>query len=198
MGLVLSAPSGGGKSTLSRLLLERDTLLTMSVSLTTRPKRHGEEEGQDYYFVSQGEFIRQRDTGDLLEWAEVYGHHYGTPRRLVEALLAQGKDVLFDVDGQGMRQLRVSLQDNMVSIFMMPSTLRELKRRLEGRGVEKTTEMERRISAFSSQLATAEHYDYVVLNDDVETCYKQLHEILNAERKKRIRYHNLKEFIASM
>ncbi len=177
---VLSSPSGGGKTTLLRQLLVGQEDLRLSVSVTTRPSRPEEEEGRDYHFVSPEEFQRRIKTGELIEWEEVHGAHYGTPQ---ETLSENDCDVLFDVDTKGALRLR-TLYPNTTLIFIQPPTLEELERRLRARGTEDPAELERRIENFRREMDAKEEFDYVIVNDTVERAVSELREIINKVRKK--------------
>jgi guanylate kinase len=196
--LVLSSPSGAGKSTIARALLERDDSLFLSVSLTTRPPRPGEVDGTDYYFVSVEDYQRRVDNNDLLEHAEVFGNFYGTPRSLVEKHLTVGEDVLFDIDWQGTQQLRESARDDLVSIFILPPSIEELEKRLTGRGQDAPDVVQKRMSKAADEMSHWPEYDYVIVNDVVEESIQNVQAILKAERLKRVRRLGLVDFVNSM
>jgi guanylate kinase len=179
--IVISAPSGSGKTTLCRMLLREDSDVVRSVSLTTRPIRSGEEEGEDYYFIPERSFIYKKKKGELLESARVHGYYYGTPRRFVEKLLQQGKDVLLAIDVQGALQVRGKYSDSIL-IFLLPPSLRQLKERLLKRGREGRHEIEGRIKASRRELKQIKRYDYLVINDRLKKALCQLKAILVAER----------------
>lgn len=183
---VLSSPSGAGKSTIARKLLASDAHIRMSVSATTRAIRPGEVEGQDYHFVDVPRFKAMVADGDFLEWAHVFGHRYGTPRRPVEAMLEQGLDVLFDVDWQGAQQIYQSGVD-VVRVFILPPSLIELRRRLESRGTDSQAIIDGRMARAASEISHWDGYDYVLVNDDIDRCFGQVRTILDAERLKRRR-----------
>ena len=193
--LVLSSPSGAGKTTISRRLLELDDSIHMSVSVTTRPRRPGEVEGRDYWFVTPAEFSEMVDDRRLLEWAKVFGNHYGTPRRPVEEALALGNDVLFDIDWQGTQQLAEHARDDLVSIFILPPSTRELERRLRQRAQDPEDVVAARMAKASDEISHWAEYDYVVLNEDVDSTLAQVRSILQAERLKRRRQTGLGDFV---
>jgi guanylate kinase len=179
--LVLAAPSGAGKTSISRALLERQPGLRLSISATTRPPRAGEQDGVHYYFRTKAEFDRLREQGDLLEWAEVFGHYYGTPRAPVMEALARGEDVLFDIDWQGFRQLRARLAGDVAGIFLLPPSLEELARRLEKRG-DAPDLIARRMARARDEISHCREFDYVVLNEDFAAALAAVESILAAER----------------
>jgi len=196
--LVLSSPSGAGKSTIARALLEREEQLSLSVSLTTRPPRPGEVDGKDYHFVSVEDYQAKVDSGDLLEHAEVFGNFYGTPRSLVEKHLTVGEDVLFDIDWQGTQQLRESARDDLVSIFILPPSIEELERRLTGRGQDSEDVVQKRMAKAADEMSHWPEYDYVIVNDVVDDSILSVQSILKAERLKRVRRLGLVDFVNSM
>jgi len=185
--LVLSSPSGAGKTTLARRLLEADAAIALSVSLTTRAPRPGEVDGRDYHFVSRAELEARRDQGDLLEWAEVHGNLYGTPRSRVEADLTAGRDVLFDIDWQGARQLAAASPADVVRIFILPPSGRALAERLRRRAQDPPEVVARRLAGAPREIAHWSDYDYVIVNDDVERSVSGLVAIVAAERLRRTR-----------
>ena len=192
--LVLSSPSGAGKTTLSRMLLEEDNEIIMSVSATTRPPRSGETHGEDYYFVDKETFGLMANKNELLEHAKVFDNYYGTPRGLVEEALISGKDVLFDIDWQGYQQLKQSGLE-VVGIFILPPNKKELVKRLKNRGRDTTKEMKKRMNLVQDEISHFPEYDYVVINKDLNKCVKQIQYIINAERLKRSRLNNLTKFV---
>ena len=196
--LVLSSPSGAGKTTLSRMLLERDGGLEMSVSVTTRPKRPGEVSGVDYHFIEPDEFNLKVNRRELLEWAKVFGHYYGTPRGPVEMALAAGRDVLFDIDWQGTQQLRESAREDLVSIFILPPSTRELERRLKARAQDSTEEVGRRMAKAADEMSHWAEYDYIIVNRDLERSLVQVQAVLQAERLRRERQIGLHEFVKGL
>lgn len=193
--LVLSSPSGAGKTTISRRLLEHETQLDMSVSVTTRPRRPGEVEGRDYWFVSPAEFNIMVNEKRLLEWAKVFGNYYGTPKGPVSEALAKGQDVLFDIDWQGTQQLAEHARNDLVSIFILPPSTRELERRLRQRAQDPEDVVAARMAKASDEISHWAEYDYVVLNEDVDSTLAQVRAILHAERLKRSRQTGLGEFV---
>ena len=193
--LVLSSPSGAGKTTLSRLLMERMKGLRMSVSATTRPMRPGEVEGKDYLFVDQARFEEMVKKHKLLEWANVFDHRYGTPRAPVEAALSAGQDVLFDIDWQGTQQLREKAHRDLVSIFVLPPSMSDLERRLRQRAQDSDEVIHARMATATDEMSHWAEYDYVVINSDVDHSFAQVQSILAAERLKRERRTGLSEFI---
>jgi guanylate kinase len=193
--LVLSSPSGAGKTTLSRRLLELDDNVTLSISVTTRKKRPSEMEGRDYYFIDRRRFDVLVERGELLEWAEVFDNYYGTPKKPVMDALAAGRDVLFDIDWQGTQQLRESARPDMASIFVLPPSIPELARRLHTRAEDDYETIHRRMAKVADELSHWSEYDYVVINDDLETAYSEVKTILTAERLKRERQPGLPDFV---
>jgi guanylate kinase len=186
--LILSSPSGAGKTTLTRMLLQdRNTDLTLSVSVTTRPRRSSEVDGIHYHFISPRDFERLRKDGDLLESAEVHGNFYGTPRPPVEAVLAIGKDMLFDIDYQGTQQVRAKAGQDVVTIFILPPSMAELKQRLVRRNEDAPDVIEKRLGNARNEIQRWTTYDYVIVNDDLQRAYSDVVAILRAERLKRIR-----------
>ena len=183
MILILSSPSGAGKTTLTRMLMQDSALdLTLSVSVTTRKQRSSEVDGIHYRFIDPREFERMKAAGELLEWAEVHGNGYGTPREPVEKVLAQGRDMLFDVDWQGARQVRERLGDSVVSIFVLPPSLRELRARLERRAEDSATSIDTRLETARQEIGRWRNYQYVIVNDDLQRAYRDVVAIVTAER----------------
>ena len=195
---ILSSPSGAGKTTISRMLLERDAEIKLSVSATTRPMRAGEVDGQDYHFVSQAEFDRMVEDSAFLEWATVFGNSYGTPKAQVKAGLREGQDYLFDIDWQGTQQLYQKMETDVVRVFILPPSLAELQRRLNGRATDSADVIAARMERARAEISHWDGYDYVVVNDDVEACYSQVCEILHAERMKRARQTGLIGFVREL
>ena len=188
MILILSSPSGAGKTTLTRMLMQDQALdLTLSVSVTTRPRRSSEVDGIHYRFIDRREFERMRKAGDLLEWAEVHGNGYGTPREPVEKVLAQGRDMLFDVDWQGARQVRERLGDDVVSIFVLPPSMRELRARLERRAEDSAASIDTRLETARQEIGRWRNYQYVIVNHDLQRAYKDVLAIVAAERLRAMR-----------
>ena len=183
MILILSSPSGAGKTTLTRMLMQDTTLdLTLSVSVTTRTRRSSEVDGVHYHFIDRGEFARMKAAGELLESAEVHGNGYGTPLKPVEMVLAQGRDMLFDIDWQGAAQVRERLGDDVVSIFVLPPTMGELRARLERRAEDTTASIEARFLNARKEIERWRDYHYVVVNDDLNRTYGDVKTIVAAER----------------
>ena len=196
--LVLSSPSGAGKTTLSRRLLGADSAITMSVSATTRAPRKGEEEGKDYFFVSPSMFRQMADSDAFLEHALVFGNHYGTPREPVQLALAKGRDVLFDIDWQGTQQLRQRAGDDLVSIFVLPPSHEELERRLRARAQDAEDVVAERMAKASGEISHWAEYDYVVINDDLDSTLDKIRTILDAERMKRGRQTDIPGFVSRL
>ena len=185
--LVLSSPSGAGKTTIARGLLERDGNLEMSISVTTRPARPGEQHGVDYFFIDTDEFGLLINRREMLEHAKVFDHYYGTPSEPVEKALKQGRDVLFDIDWQGTQQLAQTARDDLVSVFILPPSTQVLERRLESRAQDSTVVVARRMAQAAQEISHWAEYDYIVVNDDVTRCTDEVNAILIAERKRRER-----------
>jgi len=196
--LVLSSPSGAGKSTIARSLLEEDKGFEMSVSLTTRPRRGSEIDGVHYHFHSTREFEHMRDDGALLEWAEVHGNYYATPRAPAEAAMAEGRDMLFDIDWQGAKQLREQLPADIVSIFILPPSMGELKSRLLRRAEDQEKVIEQRLKNAREELEHWREYDYVVINRDLQEAFHQVQCIVQAERLRRDRRPGLFDFVSGL
>lgn len=193
--LVLSSPSGAGKTTLARGLLERDGALTVSVSATTRKPRAGEVDGRDYHFLSVEEFTRRRDAGAFLEWAHVFGNMYGTLAAPVSAAITAGHDMLFDVDWQGAANLRKQYPDDVVSVFILPPSGAELERRLRARAQDDADVVARRMAAAAAEISHYAEYDYVIVNRDVAASLDQLTTIVAAERTRQRRSTGLSAFV---
>jgi guanylate kinase len=196
--LVLSSPSGAGKTTLSRRLLEADGGLELSVSVTTRPPRNGEVDGRDYRFIERARYEAMVTKNELLEWAEVFGNCYGTPRGPVEAALSAGRDVLFDIDWQGTQQLRNAVPADLVSVFVLPPSIDELERRLHTRAQDSDEIIRERMTKAADEMSHWAEYDYVVINRDIEQAFTDVKAILAAERLKRDRQVGLSEFVRSL
>ena len=196
--LVLSSPSGAGKTTLSRMLLKADRGVDLSISVTTRPRRRGEVQGRDYHFIDRGRFDAMAKSGDLLEWADVFGYCYGTPRRPVEAALHVGRDVLFDIDWQGTQQLREKARDDLVSVFILPPSAKELERRLKARAQDSKAVIGVRMAKAADEMSHWAEYDYVVVNRDISEAFREVQAILAAERRKRERQVGLTEFVRGL
>jgi guanylate kinase len=201
--LVLSSPSGAGKTTLTRNLLEQENKddpgkLELSISVTTRKRRPSEIDGVHYYFVSKRRFEAMRDGGELLEWAEVHGNYYGTPRELVERALSDGRDVLFDIDWQGARQLYEKMRDDVISVFVLPPSAAELKSRLERRAEDTEEIITRRLRNAAEEIQHWNEYDYVLVNRDLDKSFARVRAILTAERLKRVQLPDLEGFVAQL
>jgi guanylate kinase len=196
--LVLSSPSGAGKTTLARRLIEAEPGIAMSVSHTTRPKRKGEKDGNDYHFVDRDTFARMRDQGEFLEWAVVFDNDYGTTRKPVEEALAKGDDVLFDVDWQGALSLRDKAGGDVVTVFILPPTASDLEKRLNVRAQDPPETVRRRMLGASNEVQHWKDYDYVVINYDVGQSVAALRAILTAERLRRTRLTGLKAFVQDL
>jgi len=196
--LVLSSPSGAGKTTLARGLLASDVNVTMSVSATTRSPRPGEVDGKDYRFLGVEDFLRMVQQGDFLEHAAVFGNHYGTPKAPVFEALAAGRDVLFDIDWQGTQQLRQQARDDVVSIFVLPPSREELERRLKTRAEDPADVIAKRMAKADGEISHWAEYDYVIINDDVTRAGAQIDVILKAERLKRERQPGLPDFVEGL
>lgn len=193
--LVLSSPSGAGKTTISRMLLERDPALSMSVSSTTRPIRPGEEDGRDYHFVDPTEFNLMINRQEFLEHAKVFGNYYGTPRSAVEGALAGGSDVIFDIDWQGAQQLSQVAGGDLVRVFILPPSTEELDRRLHTRAQDSDEVVASRMAKAADEMSHWAEYDFIVINEDVEKSVAQVQAILTAERSRRKRQVGLSEFV---
>ena len=196
--LVLSSPSGAGKTTIARRVLDEDTGIAPSISHTTREKRRGEVDGKDYYFLDKQTFSRMREQGAFLEWAVVFDNYYGTTRGPVEQALGEGRDVLFDVDWQGATALRDSAETDVVSVFVLPPTARALEERLKTRAQDSDEVVVRRMRGASNEIQHWGEYDYVLINFDVERSVAAVHAILAAERLKRARLTGLDGFVEGL
>jgi guanylate kinase len=196
--LTLSSPSGAGKTTLTRNLIEQDHSIRLSVSVTTRPRRPSEIDGVHYRFIDIADFHEMRERGDLLEWAEVHGNFYGTPRRPVEQTLAQGRDMMFDIDWQGTVQIVEKMRADVVSLFVLPPSMAELKARLERRAEDAPEVIARRLANAREEIAHWSAYDYVLVNDDLQRTFGELKAILAAERLRRERQSGLGGFVETL
>ena len=196
--LVVSSPSGAGKTTLTRNLLEQEEGVSLSVSVTTRPRRPSEIDHVHYHFISQRQFEIMRDSGDLLEWAVVHGNSYGTPREPVEKALSAGRDVLFDIDWQGTQQLYEKMRNDVVSVFVLPPSAKELKARLERRAEDTEDSIARRLHNAGAEIPHWTEYDYVLVNRDLDKSFTRLRSILTAERLKRVHRSDLEQFAAKL
>ncbi len=196
--LVLSSPSGAGKTTLARRLIEADSDISMSVSVTTRKPRPGETDGRDYTFIDEAAFKRMAEGGALLEWARVFDNYYGTPRAPVEAAIAHGKDILFDIDWQGAQQLSEKMKHDVVRVFILPPSAASLEQRLRARAQDPEEVVRRRMDKASDEISHWPEYDYVVVNTDLPTSMEGLTAILTAERLRRERLNGLTSFVRGM
>lgn len=197
--LILSSPSGAGKTTLTRRLLDEEgNRCTLSISATTRPPRPGEIDGQHYFFLSRASFEAERERGAFLEWAEVFGNLYGTPKAAIEDTLTAGRDVLFDIDWQGARQISQNAPGDAVRVFILPPSRHVLEERLRARAADTDDVVARRLAGASEEMSHWEEYDYVLVNDDLDECLASLRTILKAERLKRARATGLAEFLRGL
>jgi guanylate kinase len=195
---ILSSPSGAGKTTVSRMLLEADKEIGLSVSVTTRPKRAGETDGKDYIFVDRPEFERRVKAGDFLEWAEVFGHLYGTPKAEIKAGLKDGRDFLFDIDWQGTQQLYQRMETDVVRVFLLPPSIEELEQRLRSRATDSEEVIAARMARARAEISHWDGYDYVVVNDDIQACFETVRGILETERLSRARQTGLIDFVREL
>ena len=193
--IVLSSPSGAGKTTISRMLLESDGDIMMSISATTRPMRPGEVEGIDYHFVDDPAFDRMVEDGEFAEWAYVFDHRYGSPKEPIKEALKVGHDILFDIDWQGTQQLRGAFGTDLVRIFVLPPSMQELERRLRSRGTDSEDVIESRMRRAASEIGHWGEYDYVLINEDMEACLDEVRTIIDAERLRRDRRPYLFDFV---
>ena len=196
--LVLSSPSGAGKTTIARRLREEDKSIEMSISHTTRQRRNGEKDGKDYHFVDRETFTRMRDQGEFLEWAVVFDNYYGTTRKPVEDALAAGRDVLFDVDWQGAASLRDQAKNDVVTVFVLPPTAADLEQKLNERAQDSPEIVRRRMLGASNEIQHWDEYDYVVINHDIGCSVEAVRAILAAERLRRTRLTGLKQFVKKL
>ena len=195
---VLSSPSGAGKTTITRSLLENDPGLRVSISVTTRPPRPGEVDGKDYHFITKAQFDSMVEGNQLLEHAKVFGNHYGTPLRPVEEALANSQDIVFDIDWQGTQQLVEKARDDLVSIFILPPSWRELERRLFSRAEDTPAEINKRMAKATDEMSHWAEYDYVIINRDLESSIEAVRAILHSERLKRRRLLGLSDFVRGL
>ena len=195
---ILSSPSGAGKTTIARRLLEEDGHIRMSVSATTRPIRPGEVDGRDYHFVSQEQFDRMVEGDEFMEWAQVFGNSYGTPKAQIRAGLKAGQDFLFDIDWQGTQQLFQKAETDVVRVFLLPPSLDELRRRLTSRGTDSAEVIAGRMARAQAEISHWDGYDYVVVNDDIDACFAKVVQILAAERMRRARQTGLIGFVREL
>ena len=196
--IVLSSPSGAGKSTISRMLLDADPEITMSISATTRPRRPGERDDFDYHFVDDARFDAMIAAGDFVEWAPVFGYRYGTPKAPVKAALRDGRDILFDIDWQGTQQLHSAMGEDLVRIFLLPPSMNELERRLQDRGTDSGEVIAERMRRAGGEIGHWAEYDYVLINNDTQECVAEVRAIIDAERLKRSRQAGLVAFIRDL
>jgi guanylate kinase len=196
--IVLSSPSGAGKSTISRLLLGADPEVTMSVSATTRPPRPGERPDVDYHFVDDASFTAMINEGEFVEWAPVFDHRYGTPKAPVKAALKAGRDILFDIDWQGTQQLHAAMGEDLVRIFILPPSMAELERRLRNRGTDSEQVIANRMARATGEISHWAEYDYVLINRDSAVCLDRVRSIVAAERLKRQRQVGLVAFVRDL
>jgi guanylate kinase len=196
--LVISSPSGAGKSTIARTLLETDRQIGLSVSVTTRQRRPSEVQDVHYHFKTVREFERLRDSDSLLEWAEVHGNFYGTPREPVEQAMSEGRDMLFDIDWQGAQQLQQKMQADVVSIFVLPPTMTELQSRLHRRAEDSEEVIQTRLANSRAEIAHWREYDYVIINDDLNAAFDAVQSIVKAERLRRDRRHGMFDFVREL
>ncbi len=196
--LVLSSPSGAGKSTIARNLMESDQGFELSVSVTTRPRRGSEIDGIHYHFRTRREFDMLRDNDELLEWAEVHGNFYATPREPAEKAMAEGRDMLFDIDWQGAEQLREKMRGDIVSIFILPPSMAELKARLKRRAEDQEAAIEKRLKNARDEMEHWKDYDFVVVNDDLDRAFAEVRAIVTAERLRRDRRPGLFDFVSGL
>ena len=198
---VLSSPSGAGKTTITRALLKDNENLIISISATTRPRRAGEVQAQDYFFTDMPEFNQMVDNGEMLEHAKVFGHYYGTPKQPVEEALKNGNDVIFDIDWQGTQQLREMARDDLVTVFILPPSARELEQRLRNRSkntLETETQIRERMDKANSEMTHYSEYDYVLINSDIDDTIKKAQMILDAERLKLHRSKGMSDFVRGL
>ncbi|QIL01922.1 guanylate kinase [Sphingomonas sinipercae] len=196
--IVLSSPSGAGKSTLARMLLEADSEITMSVSATTRPMRPGERQDVDYHFVDDAEFDRLIQENELVEWAMVFGYRYGTPKAPVKAALKAGRDIMFDIDWQGARQLEPDFGEHLVTIFLLPPSMTELERRLRARATDSEQVIGERMQRAADEISHWAEYEYVLVNQDMNACLDRVQAIVSAERAKRSSQTGLNAFVRDL
>ncbi len=196
--IVLSSPSGAGKTTISRKLMEVDPSITMSVSVTTRPMRPGEVEGRDYHFVDDAEFERLIAADEFAEWAYVFDHRYGSPKEPIKEALKDGRDILFDIDWQGTQQLEAGMGEDLVSIFILPPSMAELDRRLHARATDSDEVIADRMRRAASEIGHWAEYDYVLINENMERCLEEVKAIVAAERLKRTRQPGLVAFVRAL
>ena len=195
---ILSSPSGAGKSTIARMLLEVDEQISLSVSVTTRPPRPGEIDGVHYHFIDEAEFHRLVEAHEMMEWAKVFGHYYGTPKAQVKQGLREGQDFLFDIDWQGTQQLYQRAEGDVVRVFILPPSLDELHRRLRSRNTDSEEVIAGRMARAQDEISHWDGYDFVVINDNVENCFAKVQQILNSERMRRARQTGLIDYVRDL
>ncbi|NTZ42591.1 guanylate kinase [Altererythrobacter sp. SALINAS58] len=195
---VLSSPSGAGKTTVAHKLLREDGAIAMSVSVTTRAMRPGEINGKDYIFTDRAAFEAMVENGEFLEWAEVFGNLYGTPKAQIKAGLKAGHDFLFDIDWQGTQQLYQRMEVDVVRVFLLPPSIAELERRLSSRGTDSVETIAGRMARARSEISHWDGYDYVVVNDDIDACFEKVRGILQSERMRRARQTGLVDFVRDL
>lgn len=195
---ILSSPSGAGKTTISRRLLTADDEINLSVSATTRTPREGEIEGVDYYFVSDDKFTELVEQDEFYEWARVFDNRYGTPKGYIRKGLKEGRDFLFDIDWQGTQQLKQKDDQDVVTVFILPPSIAELRKRLEGRGTDSSEVIDARMERAKAEISHWAEYDYVLINDDIDDCFVKVREILHAERMRRTRQTGLIPFVREL
>lgn len=195
---ILSSPSGAGKTTIARRILREDNEIALSVSVTTRPMRPGERDGTDYHFIDKAEFDRMVEAEELLEWAQVFGHFYGTPKAQIKAGLKAGQDFLFDIDWQGTQQLYQRMEVDVVRVFLLPPSIGALEHRLRSRATDPNDVIADRMSRARAEISHWDGYDYVVVNDDIARCFDQVHGILRSERLGRARQTGLVDFVREL
>ena len=196
--IVLSSPSGAGKSTISRALMRSDPTISMSVSATTREPRPGEEDGIHYHFVSNETFDKMVEDGEFAEWAYVFDHRYGSPKEPIKQALKEGRDILFDIDWQGTQSLEYAFGNELVPIFILPPSMDELDRRLRARATDSDEVIEGRMRRAASEIGHWDSYDYVLVNDDVDECLEQVRSIVQAERLRKVRHPELLNFVRKL
>ena len=196
--IVLSSPSGAGKTTISRMLLDADDEIAMSVSATTRPMRPGEHEGKAYRFVDDEAFDQMIRDGEFVEWANVFGYRYGTPKSPVKDALREGRDILFDIDWQGARQLEPDFGEHLVTIFLLPPSMAELEHRLRARGTDSGEVIADRMRRAADEISHWAEYEYVLINDEMDECLDKVRAIIASERSKRVRQTNLVPFVRGL
>ena len=197
--IIISSPSGAGKSTLCRMIIQNDPLIKISTSVTTRKKRPQEIDGQHYHFISKNEFDQSAKNGEFLEYADVFNHHYGTPKKMVADELANGNCVLFDIDWQGARQIKEKFdQDSVTSIFILPPSLAELERRLRARSSDPENIVQNRMKKARDEISHFDEYDFVLINDDLNNSYQKIRAIIEAKRILRYKKSDIKNFVSQL